>query len=99
MQYQVPQFIDVEDKIVGPFTLKQFMYLAIGGAIILGSLFIFKLGFAILIAIPIGSASASLAFVRVQGVPLPRYLASLLGFAFKPQEYRWRHKDKTNYAK
>lgn len=92
MQYQVPQFIDVEDKIIGPFTLKQFAYLAVGGALVLGSLFIFKLGFAILISIPIATLSASLAFVKVQGMPLPRYLASMLGFAFKPQEYRWRKK-------
>jgi hypothetical protein len=31
MQFQVPQFLDVEDKIIGPFTIKQFLYLA-GGA-------------------------------------------------------------------
>lgn len=31
MQYQVPQFIEVEDKIFGQLTLKQFIYLA-GGA-------------------------------------------------------------------
>ena len=31
MMFSVPQFIDVEDKIIGPLTLKQFIYLA-GGA-------------------------------------------------------------------
>jgi hypothetical protein len=31
MQFQVPQFIEVEDKIFGPFSFKQFVYLA-GGA-------------------------------------------------------------------
>jgi hypothetical protein len=31
MRYQVPQFIDVEDKVIGPLTIKQFIYLA-GGA-------------------------------------------------------------------
>ena len=30
MQFQVPQFLDVEDKIIGPFTIKQFLYLAGG---------------------------------------------------------------------
>ena len=30
MRYQVPQFIDVEDKIFGPLTLKQFLYVAGG---------------------------------------------------------------------
>jgi hypothetical protein len=39
MRFQVPQFTDVEDKIVGPLTLKQFVYLAGagGGCIILYS--------------------------------------------------------------
>jgi len=31
MQFQVPQFIEVEDKIFGPLTFKQFVYMA-GGA-------------------------------------------------------------------
>ena len=31
MQFQVPQFIEVEDKIFGPLTFKQFVYVA-GGA-------------------------------------------------------------------
>jgi hypothetical protein len=30
-QFHVPQFIEVEDKIFGPLTLKQFLYV-IGGA-------------------------------------------------------------------
>ncbi len=31
MQFKVPQFLDIEDKIFGPFTLKEFIYLT-GGA-------------------------------------------------------------------
>jgi len=31
MEFQVPQFIEVEDKIFGPFTLKQFIFI-VGGA-------------------------------------------------------------------
>ena len=33
MQFQVPQGIDMEDKIVGPLTLIQFLYLLVGGVI------------------------------------------------------------------
>ena len=40
MDYQVPQFIEVEDKLVGPLTFKQFVYLA-GGAGICVILFVF----------------------------------------------------------
>ena len=31
MQFKVPQFLEIEDKIFGPFTFKQFVYVA-GGA-------------------------------------------------------------------
>ncbi len=31
MQFKVPQFLDIEDKIFGPFTFRQFVYL-VGGA-------------------------------------------------------------------
>ena len=30
MRFEVPQFIEIEDKIFGPFTWKQFVYLAGG---------------------------------------------------------------------
>ena len=33
MQFQVPQFIEIEDKIFGPLTFKQFIYLAGGGGL------------------------------------------------------------------
>ena len=30
MKFQVPQFIETEEKIIGPFTVKQFIFIAIG---------------------------------------------------------------------
>ena len=51
MQFQVPQFIEVEDKIFGQLTLKQFIYLAGGAGL---SFLIYKIaGSLILSAIPI----------------------------------------------
>jgi hypothetical protein len=34
MQFPVPQFTDVEDKIIGPLTVKQFFILLVSAAII-----------------------------------------------------------------
>lgn len=90
MQYQVPQFIDVEDKIVGPLTIKQFIFVGIGGALILVFFFTLRLAFAIILSIPVAAISASLAFVTIKGMPLYKYLAAMAGFAFKPQEYTWK---------
>ncbi|KKS92044.1 MAG: hypothetical protein UV69_C0039G0006, partial [Parcubacteria group bacterium GW2011_GWE2_43_12] len=30
-QFVVPQFIDVEDKIIGPITVRQFIIIMVGG--------------------------------------------------------------------
>ena len=69
MQFQVPQFIETEDKIVGPFTLRQFMYVAGAG---LGSAILYFtvatwLWF-ILTIILLGGA-IGVAFVKVRGAP------------------------------
>ena len=69
MRYQVPQFIEVEDKIFGPFTFKQFIYIVGGG----GMAFIFYKFLNIFIAVPFIAASLgfgfALAFYKVNGKP------------------------------
>ena len=70
MRFQVPQFIEVEDKIFGPLTLKQFIYLAGGGGL---SFVIYRiLDSLILSFIPIilvMAFSASLAFYKINNKP------------------------------
>ena len=92
MQYQVPQFIEMEDKIVGPLTLRQFGYLAAGGILCLFIFFALKTFYAVIASIPVASAAFGLAFVKINGIALPKYLVSLLGFALKPQLYLWKKK-------
>lgn len=93
MRYQVPQFIDIEDKIIGPLSLKQFFFLAGSGTLVLIFFFLFKLAYAIILSIPVVAIGASFAFIKIGGMPLSRYIISLVGFAFKPQEYHWRKKE------
>ena len=89
-QYQVPQFIDIEDKIVGPLTLKQFFIIAAGLGIA-GLLFMtLRLSFAIVLGIPIITFAFALALVKMHGMPLWKYIGAALSFASKPQEYFWK---------
>ena len=54
MQFRVPQFIDIEDKVFGPFTLKQFGYIVgAGGLSFLIWTFIPIKFFAVLVIIPV----------------------------------------------
>jgi len=93
MNFQVPQFIEHEAKIVGPFTLKQFMYVGAAGGICLILYFsaprlIFFLGVLIL-----GGISLALAFVKIGGRSLPIYLKNSFVFLLKPKVYLWQQKE------
>lgn len=90
MHAQVPQFIDIEDRIVGPFTLKQFLYLA-GGAVLIGIFYsLFALWIVVLFGIPIAGLSMALAFYQINGRPFVYYLSSFLGFGLKQRIYIWK---------
>ena len=96
MQFKVPQFLDIEDKIFGPFTFSQFVYLA-GGA---GLCFVlFKLLGFLLGAIPIlvvAGISLALTFYRPNNKPLVNMLESSLKYAMQDKLYIWkRRKAKT----
>jgi len=92
MQFVIPQFIDVEDKILGPLTLKQFLFL-LGVAIFLFFIwYLFKLWFVIIIGAPIVLLAAGLVLVKVNGRPLPGFLKAWLNYWSTPRFYVWRKK-------
>lgn len=88
--FNVPQFIDVEDKIVGPLTAKQLGWLAVGAVMLM--IFWFTLDFSafILVAVIVGGLFGSLAFYKPNGQPMIAFVLSLFSFSFKPKMYVWR---------
>jgi hypothetical protein len=99
MRYQVPQFIEVEDKIFGPLTLRQFIYLA-GGA---GLGFIIYKSFPAIVSIPIAIAiiafAIALAFYRPDGHrPFIVIVEKALYFIFNPKLYVWKKVEKKPVA-
>ncbi|KKT41835.1 MAG: hypothetical protein UW30_C0004G0034 [Candidatus Giovannonibacteria bacterium GW2011_GWA2_44_13b] len=90
MQHQVPQFIDVEDKIFGPLTAKQFFYVAAGGSIIFIMYVFFKTWLVIVIGIPIGSFFAALAFLKLNGVPFIRIVGNMVSYASSNRLFLWK---------
>jgi hypothetical protein len=91
MEYQVPQFIEVEDKIFGPFTFKQFVYLAGGGglaAVII--LYIKPLVLAIILIIPIAALSGALAFYRINNKSFVEMLEAGFNYYTKGRLYLWK---------
>jgi hypothetical protein len=94
MQFKIPQFIEIEDKIIGPLTLRQFLYLLGGGGLLAILWFYLTLGAFLLIGIPIGVLSLGLAFYKVNGRPLVYVLGSLIKYLTKPRLYLWKREKK-----
>ena len=89
MRFTVPQFIEIEAKIVGPLTFKQVIFIGLAGAI--GFVLYFTLPFSLffLTAIVLGGGSAALAFLKIGGRDLPTILANFLKFNLSPKIYLW----------
>ncbi|MFZ2153966.1 MAG: PrgI family protein [Candidatus Moraniibacteriota bacterium] len=104
MHYNVPQFIDIEDRIVGPLTAKQLLWL-FGLAAILFLLWVAienKINF-FFAAAPISLLFLGLTFYRPYGQPLSKFISSMLIFFFRPKVYVWKRGvgavEKKNYKK
>lgn len=89
MEYQVPQFIEVEDKIFGPLTLQQFIYLAGGAGIGLISFLSLPFMFALLITAPVVGLALALAFHKVNGKPFIEIMEAAFNYYLNRRTYRW----------
>lgn len=91
-QFVVPQFIEREPKIVGPFTWKQFIFVAIAGAICFLLYFSLPFHYFLFATIVLTAGALSLAFLKIGGRPIPIVLQNFLIFFLKPKIYVWGRK-------
>lgn len=92
-QYQVPQFIEVEDKIFGPLTLKQFIYLAGSGGFILLCFTLLPLFLALPLAGIAGGIGAAFAFYKVNGRPLIVAAEHAFSYLLGNKLYLWKQRE------
>jgi hypothetical protein len=90
MEYNVPQFIEEQAKILGPFTLRDFFILF--GAFLLSAMFffIFQLWLAIILATILIGSSIALLLVRINGRPLYTIALAALQYFWSPRLYLWK---------
>lgn len=95
MRFQVPQFIEVEDKIFGPLTLKQFIYLAGGGGLsFIVYVLIDSITLAIVPIILIMALSAAFAFYKINSKPFVSIVESAFKYYLGGKLFIWRKIDK-----
>jgi hypothetical protein len=93
MRFEVPQFIEVEDKIVGPFTWKQFVYLAGAAGALLVLFFVLPLVLFAFIGIPIAALGGFLAFHKINNRPFSIFLESFVQYFAGQKLYLWKRKN------
>jgi len=94
MQFQIPQFIEVENKIVGPLTLRQFLYLALAAGFSFILYFILEIWLWLMITAIVGAIAVCLAFIKYNGQPLPKIAWMAFSFFWKPRFYLWQREAK-----
>lgn len=87
--FSVPQFIDVEDKIAGPLTWRQLLWMIGMGAVLLVAFNTFDNTLAIIIAIPTVLIFVAFAFYRPNGFPLTTFVFYMILFLFRPKISVW----------
>src|SRR3989344_2478088 len=91
MRYQVPQFIEVEDKIFGPLTLKQFIYLAGGAGL---SFIIYRVLpsfiFSIIPIIIVMTFCLALAFYKINNKPFIQVVEAAFKYMTSAKLFIWK---------
>ncbi len=90
-QYKVPQDVEADDKLIGPFNFRQFVYLLIAGGLIALTVGLFQL-FPLLAILPIPFALffLALALPLKKDQPMETYLAAVVSYYLKPHTRLWK---------
>jgi hypothetical protein len=92
MQFKVPQFIDVQDKLFGPFTFRQFIYIIGGGGMAFVVYKLLPLWIGILLIIPIVTLTILLLFYKINEKPFEFYLQAGINYLISSKLYIWKQR-------
>lgn len=101
-QFVVPQFIDVEDKIFGPVTVRQFLILLAAGLFIFVAFKYADFALFITTLVVVGGGALVTAFVKINGQTFHYFVLNLLQTVRRPGLRVWRKdfsKDELNYSR
>lgn len=89
-QYKVPQDVEADDKLIGPFSFRQFVYLLIAGGLIGIGVGLFQV-FPLLVLIPLPPVLLllALALPLKKDQPMETYLAAFVSYYLKPHKRFW----------
>jgi hypothetical protein len=96
MQFQVPQFLEIEDKIFGPFTFREFAYLAGGAGLCFVLYKLLGLFWGIIPMLLIAGFSLALTFYKPNNKPFINMIEAGFKYFSQSKLYIWKkHLNKT----
>jgi hypothetical protein len=91
-QFTVPQFIDVESKVIGPLTARQFLTFVAATVLIGLSYLYFDFDLFLVLSVLIVMIAGIFAFLKVNGRPFHFFVLNLIQTLKKPGLRIWNHK-------
>ena len=92
-QFVVPQFIDVEDKILGPITVRQFVMMIVGGLFLVIAYKLFDISLFIFMVLLTLGLIGLFGFFKVNGRPFHFFLIAIFQVSTKPRLRVWNNAD------
>ena len=92
MQFKVPQFLEIEDKIFGPFTFKEFVYLAGGAGICFVLYRLLGLMWGAIPILAVATLSGMLTFYRPNNKPFINMLEAGFKYGIQSKLYIWKRR-------
>lgn len=90
MRFEVPQFIDVEDKIFGPLSFKQFVYVVGGASLAYVSYKLIPFPFWVMVSLAFVALGGLLAFYRLNNQTFLSIAQSWINYNLKGKRYIWK---------
>ncbi|MBN1326060.1 PrgI family protein [Candidatus Falkowbacteria bacterium] len=87
--FMVPQFIDVESKIIGPITTRQFLILMVAGMIDFIAYKLLYFNTFIVVAVLVTGIFGIIAFLKINGMPFHFFFLNLVQTLRKPTLRIW----------
>lgn len=88
-QFIVPQFIEVEDKILGPITVRQFVIMLVDFGMVFLFFKIFDFALFVLAGLPMLGIGFALAFIKINGQPFHFFLLNFAQTLRRPKLRIW----------
>jgi len=105
-QFTVPQFIDVESKIIGPITTRQFLIIIGSGVVVAVSYRLFDFTLFLTITVVVVLIASIFSFLKVNGRPFHFFILNLIQTIKRPGTRVWNNRltvfeeiDKTSFVR